>query len=228
MAASATRACPIEFQVKDYREFDGKVDKVVSMGMFEHVGYKNYRTYFEVARRALKGDGLFMLHTIGQQYTDITIDPWLEKYIFPGGVIPSIAQIGQAIDGLWTVIDVHNIGPHYDKTLIAWNDNFEAKWTRRNTPEDVRFYRMWRYYLLCCAGGFRARLLQVWQFVLHERRAGGVRHGALASLFAPTARPRAPSPQGKGAETAGLQSELFSSWEKVDRREAPRRMRGPW
>ena len=109
---------PIEFQVKDYREFDGKVDKIVSMGMFEHVGYKNYRTYFETARRALKGDGLFMLHTIGQHFSETTIEPWLEKYIFPGGVIPSIAQIGKAIDGLWTVIDVHNIGPHYDKTLV--------------------------------------------------------------------------------------------------------------
>ena len=118
------------------------------------------------ARRALKGDGLFMLHTIGQHFSETTIEPWLEKYIFPGGVIPSIAQVGKAIDGLWTLIDVHNIGPHYDKTLMAWNDNFEAKWTRRNTPEDVRFYRMWRYYLLCCAGGFRAKILQVWQFVL--------------------------------------------------------------
>jgi cyclopropane-fatty-acyl-phospholipid synthase len=157
---------PIEFQVRDYREFDGKVDKIVSMGMFEHVGYKNYRAYFEAARRALKGDGLFLLHTIGQQHSETTIEPWLEKYIFPGGVIPSIAQIGKAIDGLWALIDVHNIGPHYDRTLCAWNDNFEARWTRRNTPEDIRFYRMWRYYLLCCAGGFRARILQVWQFVL--------------------------------------------------------------
>lgn len=157
---------PVEFQVKDYRQFDGKVDKVVSMGMFEHVGFKNYRTYFEAARRALTGDGLFMLHTIGQRDSAATIEPWLEKYIFPGGVIPSLTQIGQAIEKLWTVIDLHNIGPHYDRTLCAWNDNFERKWTRRNTPEDVRFYRMWRYYLLCCAGGFRARILQVWQFVL--------------------------------------------------------------
>jgi cyclopropane-fatty-acyl-phospholipid synthase len=160
------RGLPVEFQVKDYREFEGKVDKVVSMGMFEHVGYKNFRTYFEAARRALKGDGLFMLHTIGQRDSGTTIDPWLEKYIFPGGVIPSLTQIGRAIEKLWTVIDLHNIGPHYDRTLVAWNDNFEQKWTRRNTPDDVRFYRMWRYYLLCCAGGFRSRVLQVWQFVL--------------------------------------------------------------
>ncbi len=165
---------PVEFQVKDYREFDGKADHIVSMGMFEHVGYKNYRTYFETARRAIRDDGLFMLHTIGAQKTTKTIEPWLEKYIFPGGVIPSMAQIGEAIDGLFTVIDVHNIGPHYDRTLMAWHENFEAKWPRPNTPEGERFYRMWKYYLLSCAGGFRARVLQVWQFVFST---GGVPEG---------------------------------------------------
>ena len=157
---------PIEFQVKDYRQFEGKTDHVVSMGMFEHVGHKNYRAYFEKARSVIKDDGLFMMHTIGSQWSSDTIEPWLEKYIFPGGVIPSMAQIGKAIDGLWSVVDVHNIGPHYDKTLCAWYDNFERKWKRRNTPDEVRFYRLWKYYLLCCAGGFRAKVLQVWQFVL--------------------------------------------------------------
>jgi cyclopropane-fatty-acyl-phospholipid synthase len=160
---------PVEFQVKDYREFGGQTDHIVSMGMFEHVGHKNYRTYFETARRVIKDDGLFMLHTIGQQYSTHTIEPWLEKYIFPGGVIPSMAQIGKAIDGLWTVIDVHNIGPHYDKTLMAWYDNFERNWKKDRTPEEERFFRLWKYYLLSCAGGFRAKLLQVWQFVLSTR-----------------------------------------------------------
>jgi cyclopropane-fatty-acyl-phospholipid synthase len=157
---------PIEFRVQDYREFDGKTDHVVSMGMFEHVGHKNYRAYFEKARQVIKDDGLFMMHSIGSQWSTNTIEPWLEKYIFPGGVIPSMAQIGKAIDGLWSVVDVHNIGPHYDKTLVAWYENFDKKWTRRNSPEEVRFYRLWKYYLLCCAGGFRSRALQVWQFVL--------------------------------------------------------------
>lgn len=154
----------VEFQVKDYREFIGKVDHVVSMGMFEHVGNKNYRSFFEAARRAIADEGLFMLHTVGSANSMSTIDPWLEKYIFPGGVIPSMAQIGAAIDGLFVPIDVHNIGPHYDKTLVAWSQNFAAKWPR--TKQSERFYRMWQYYLLCCAGGFRARALQVWQFVL--------------------------------------------------------------
>lgn len=159
------KGLPVEFQVKDYRQFQGKADHVVSMGMFEHVGHKNYRTYFEAARRAIADDGLFMLHTIGAQKTTETIEPWLEKYIFPGGVIPSMAQIGAAIDGIFTVIDLHNIGPHYDRTLTAWYENFEAKWPKQRDAEQERFYRMWKYYLLCCAGAFRARILQVWQFV---------------------------------------------------------------
>ncbi|GHA16624.1 cyclopropane-fatty-acyl-phospholipid synthase [Devosia pacifica] len=159
------KGLPIEFQVKDYREFTGKADHVVSMGMFEHVGYKNYRAYFEKTREVISDDGLFMLHTIGSQWTTSTIDPWLEKYIFPGGVIPSMAQIGEAIDGLFTTIDVHNIGPHYDRTLVAWYENFDRNWPRHNGPKAERFYRMWKYYLLCCAGGFRARAIQVWQFV---------------------------------------------------------------
>ena len=168
------RDLPIEFQVKDYRQFEGKTDHIVSMGMFEHVGYRNFRTYFEKARQVIRDDGLFMLHTIGQHYTSHTIEPWIEKYVFPGGVIPSMAQIGKAIDGLWSVIDTHNIGPHYDRTLCAWYENFERNWSKRNTPEGERFYRMWKYYLLCCAGGFRARALQVWQFVLSP---GGVPEG---------------------------------------------------
>lgn len=159
----------VDFQVKDYRLFEGKVDKIVSMGMFEHVGYRNFRAYFEVARRAIAEDGLFMLHTIGSPVTTTTIEPWIEKYIFPGGVLPSLKQVGEAIEGLFSVIDLHNIGPHYDKTLVAWWENFRAKWPEPKTEEDWRFYRMWKYYLLCCAGGFRSRAIHVWQFVLAPR-----------------------------------------------------------
>ena len=156
------------------------------MGMFEHVGYKNYRPYFQAARRAISDNGLFMLHTIGSQWPTRTIDPWIEKYIFPGGVIPSMGQIGTAIDGLFAVIDVHNIGPHYDKTLLAWYENFEKNWPEERDAEGERFFRMWKYYLLCCAGGFRSRALQVWQFVLsHRRRAGRVRDAALRRSFEP-------------------------------------------
>ncbi len=156
----------VEFQVRDYREFDQKVDKIVSMGMFEHVGYKNYATYFKTARRAIKDDGLFLLHTIGSPDTKTTIDPWIEKYIFPGGVLPSIAQIGKAIEHQFVIVDLHNIGPHYDYTLMAWNENFQKNWPEPQTPDEKRFKRMWEYYLLCCAGTFRSRASQVWQFVL--------------------------------------------------------------
>ena len=160
---------PVEFRIEDYRYFSGKADHVVSMGMFEHVGHKNYRTYFEKARSVISDDGLFMMHTIGSQWSTETIEAWLEKYIFPGGVIPSMAQIGKAIDGLFTVIDIHNIGPHYDRTLVAWYENFDRNWKKDRTPEEERFYRLWKYYLLCCAGGFRAKVLQVWQFVLSTK-----------------------------------------------------------
>jgi cyclopropane-fatty-acyl-phospholipid synthase len=163
------KGLPVEFQVKDYREFQGKADKIVSMGMFEHVGYKNYRPYFETARRVIKEDGLFLLHSIGSPISTTTIDPWIEKYIFPGGVLPSIKQVGEAIEGLFTIIDVHNFGPDYDKTLVAWWENFRAKWPQPQTPEQWRFFRMWQYYLLCCAGGFRSRTIQLWQFVLSTR-----------------------------------------------------------
>jgi len=160
---------PVEFQVKDYRQFDGKVDHVVSMGMFEHVGYKNFRTYFEVARRAIKDEGLFLLHTIGSPDSIKMIEPWFEKYIFPGGVLPSIAQIGAAIENLFAVVDVHSIGPHYDKTLMAWFEKFDATWPRPRDAGEERFYRMWKYYLLASAGSFRSRHIHVWQFVLSTR-----------------------------------------------------------
>jgi len=163
------RHLPVEFQVKDYRKFEGRVDHAVSMGMFEHVGHKNYRTYFEAARRAIRDDGLFLLHTIGSPDTKTTIDPWIEKYIFPGGVLPSLAQIGKAIEGLFAVVDLHNIGPHYDRTLVAWHANFIANWPQPRSHAEERFYRMWRYYLLCCAGTFRARASHVWQIVLSPR-----------------------------------------------------------
>lgn len=158
-----------DFRVKDYRDFDEKVDKIASMGMFEHVGYKNYRTYFETARRNLKEDGLFLLHTIGSPNSKQTIDPWIEKYIFPGGVLPSMTQIGKAIEGLFVVVDLHNFGPDYDKTLVAWNENFQQKWPEPKTEDERRFKRMWEYYLLCCAGGFRSRAIQLWQFVLSPK-----------------------------------------------------------
>ncbi len=164
----------VEIRVQDYRDVHEEFDHIVSLGMFEHVGVKNYRTYFEVANRCLKDGGFFLLHTIGYKVSQLTSDPWFEKYIFPGGVLPSIAQMGKAIENLFIVEDLHNFGADYDKTLMAWFANFDAAWPSLKEKYGDRFYRMWKYYLLTCAGGFRAREMQLWQIVLSK---GGVPGG---------------------------------------------------
>ena len=176
LARERCKGLPVEIRVQDYRELDEKFDHIVSIGMFEHVGVKNYRGYFEVARRCLKENGLFLLHTIGHARSYITSDPWIEKYIFPGGMIPSIAQIGKAIEGHFLVEDTHNFGADYDTTLMAWFKNFDAAWPKLRTKYGDRFYRMWKYYLLSCAGVARAREMQLWQIVLSPHGvAGGYR-----------------------------------------------------
>lgn len=165
---------PLEFRLQDYRELNEQFDAIASIGMFEHVGRKNYRTYMEVAHRCLAKDGLFLLHTIGKNVRKSAPDPWIDKYIFPNGDLPSIGQIGDAVDNLFVVEDLHNFGADYDKTLMAWFKNFDAAWSRFEDELGSRFYRMWRYYLLSCAGAFRARDIQLWQWVLSKE---GVRNG---------------------------------------------------
>jgi cyclopropane-fatty-acyl-phospholipid synthase len=164
---------PLEFRLQDYREVDEHFDRVVSVGMFEHVGHKNYRTYMEVAHRCLGDDGLFLLHTIGKNERASAPDPWIDKYIFPNGDLPSIGQMGDAMDGLFIAEDLHNFGSDYDKTLMAWHENFEAAWPQFSARLGERFYRMWRYYLLSCAGAFRARDIQLWQWVLSREGVQG-------------------------------------------------------
>jgi len=157
---------PIEVLHCDYRDVRGEFDKIVSVGMFEHVGRKNYRTFMETAHSSLKDDGIFLLHTIGSNESQVTSDPWITKYIFPNGQLPSIAQITKAAEGLFVVEDLHNLGPHYDKTLMAWNARFQEAWPGLRQRYDDRFKRTWEYYLLSCAGAFRARVIQLWQLVL--------------------------------------------------------------
>jgi cyclopropane-fatty-acyl-phospholipid synthase len=126
LARARCAGLPVEILLQDYREFSGEpFDHVVSLGRFEHVGYKNYRAYMEMAKRCLKDDGLFLLHTIGGNVSATAIDPWMGKYIFPNAMLPSIAQIGRAIEGLFVMEDWHNFGVDYDKTLLAWHDNVE-------------------------------------------------------------------------------------------------------
>lgn len=157
---------PATFYLKDYREAEGTFDRVVSIGMLEHVGDKNYRAFFELIRERLKPDGLALVHSIGCNETKRTSDPWFQKYIFPGGQLPSLVQVATALEQVLTIEDVHNLGAHYDKTLMAWFERFNQSWSHYAQQYDERFYRMWKYYLLSCAGSFRARNIQLWQFVL--------------------------------------------------------------
>ena len=165
---------PIDIRLQDYRDLhDETFDHVVSLGMFEHVGVKNYRTYMHVVRRVLKPDGLFLLHTIGSNKSLWFADPWIAKRIFPNGMLPSIAQIGKAVEGLFIMEDWHNFGTDYDTTLMAWFSNFDTAWPLLKEKYGERFYRMWKFYLLSCAGGFRARNTQLWQIVLSPRGVPG-------------------------------------------------------
>ena len=161
------------FELKDYRELNAKYDAIVSIGMFEHVGYKNYRSYMEVARRCLNEDGLFLLHTIGRNTPSRSTDPWTNKYIFPNGMIPSSSQLSNSIQGLFVIEDWHNFGQYYDTTLMAWNTKFQKSYNSLKEKYDERFKRMWEYYLLMCAGSFRSRRNQLWQIVLSKNGLKG-------------------------------------------------------
>ncbi|WP_035244622.1 cyclopropane fatty acyl phospholipid synthase [Desulfonatronovibrio hydrogenovorans] len=166
---------PVKFKDQDYRFITGQYEKIVSVGMFEHVGHKNYRTFMKVVHDCLKKEGIFLLHTIGANRSKRSCDPWITKYIFPNGMLPSIMQISKSIEGLFIIEDVHNLGPNYDKTLMAWNNNFQQTWpdlSKNNPKYDKRFKRMWEYYLLSCAGAFRARDIQVWQLVMTHDHPG--------------------------------------------------------
>ncbi len=179
-AAYARELCaglPVEIRVQDYRALDERFDRIVSIGMFEHVGVRNYATYFDVARRCLADDGLFLLHTIGANVSRTHTDPWIAKYIFPNSMLPSAAQVTAALEGRFVIEDWHNFGTDYDRTLQAWRGNIEAAWPRLPSRYDERFRRMWRYYLAGSMASFRIRRLQLWQLVLSP---GGVPGGYIA------------------------------------------------
>ena len=160
---------PVTFHLQDYRDIDDEpFDHVVSLGMFEHVGYKNYQTFMRLVDSVLKPGGLFLLHTIGSNRSVRTTDPWIHKYIFPNGMLPSIRQIGDAFENIFVMEDWHNFSADYDKTLMAWFKNFDEAWPILKNAYNERFYRMWKYYLLMCAGTFRARENQLWQLVLSK------------------------------------------------------------
>jgi len=174
LAEDICKGLDVTFELKDYRELDTEYDRIVSIGMFEHVGYKNYREYMEIANRCLKDGGLFLLHTIGRNTSEKTTDSWTNKYIFPNGMTPSTQQVGAATEGLFQIEDWHSFGQYYDTTLMAWHENFQKHWNELEGNYDARFKRMWQYYLLTAAASFRARRNQLWQLVLSK---GGVKGG---------------------------------------------------
>ena len=153
----------VDFRLVDYRDLNEKFDAIYSIGMFEAVGYKNYKEFFEIVRGCLKDDGAFLLHTIGGNESTTSTDPWVEKYIFPNGMMPSAEQITKASEGLFIFDDWHNIGPHYDKTLMCWYENFVTNYEKLKDKYDKEFYRMWTFWLLSSAANFRSRTLQLWQ-----------------------------------------------------------------
>jgi cyclopropane-fatty-acyl-phospholipid synthase len=159
------KGLPVEIYLQDYRDIKGHYDAILSIGFFEHVGYKNYRRYMELVDKCLDKEGITLLHTIGANKSKSYTSSWTHKYIFPNGMLPSIAQIAKSAEGLFVIEDIHNFGEDYDKTLKEWHKNFEASWAVLRKNYNERFYRMWRYYLLSSAAGFRARRNQLWQIV---------------------------------------------------------------
>lgn len=175
-AAFGTELCkglPVTLEVKDYRDVkERNFDRVASIGIMEHVGTKNYRAYLRQMARCLKDDGLMLLHTIGSEITGKVTDRWIAKYIFPNSILPSAAELTRATEQVLVLEDWHNFGASYAKTLLAWNANCEAAWEHLPAERyDERFRRMWRYYLLTCAGAFASRSIHLWQLVLSK---GGV------------------------------------------------------
>lgn len=167
LARELSKGANIEFHQMDYRELTGRYDRVVSVGMMEHVGPKNLVTFFDKCRELLTDDGIMLHHTIGSTYSKNTPDPFFEKYIFPGGVLPSLTQIARAAEKKLVLEDLHNFGVHYDQTLMTWYSNISEKWIEI-THYGERFRRMWEYYLLASAAGFRSRRLQLFQVVLRK------------------------------------------------------------
>ena len=175
------RGLPAVVELTDYRLFNAqgqrRFDRVASVGMFEHVGHRNHEAFFSAVHRSLASEGLALLHTIGKNRTGTETDAWIDRHIFPNGTLPSAGELALSAERQFVIEDWHNFGADYDRTLMAWHERFEQAWpdlSRGTLRHDERFARLWRYYLLSCAGTFRARSNQLWQLVLSPQ---GVRGG---------------------------------------------------
>ena len=168
------RGLPVKLEYQDYRDLDGVFDRIVSLGMFEHVGVKNYKTFMQVVDRCLHPDGLFLLHTIGSTTKAASVDPWTNKYIFPNGVLPTPTRLTRACGELFHIEDWHNLNVNYAKTLMAWMERFDANWEAiKALGYSDRFYRMWRFFLMTAAGSFSARYIHLWQIVYSKNGVEG-------------------------------------------------------
>jgi len=168
---------PVQFLLKDYRDVNDTFDRVVSVGMFEHVGRRHHRDFFAACDRCLKPSGLLVLHTIGY-LKEQPLNPWYDKYIMPGVEFPTVSNIVNAVGPNFALENFHSWeGAHYDKTLMAWFDRFQRAWDELKTRYDDTFYQMWKLYLQGCAGGFRAGKMRVWQLVFSKDLPGGYGYG---------------------------------------------------
>lgn len=168
-ASYAEKFCkgyPVKIIYSDYRDFVGDFDRVLSIGMFEHVGLKNYKTYMNKTSSLLRDDGISLLHTIGFHKSLKFGEPWYTKYIFPNSFLPSLKQICEAAEGHFKIQDVQNFSSYYDLTMMSWFENFNNSWPEIKKDYDEKFYRMWKYYLLSTAGIWRAGNLNLWQIVI--------------------------------------------------------------
>ena len=161
----------VEFRLQDYRAVEGTFDRIVSVGMFEHVGAPNYGAYFRVVRDRLAADGVALIHTIGRLGPPGTTSPWIQKYIFPGGYVPSLSEMMRAVEGVYLVAcDVEVWRLHYAETLRHWYERFMARAEEAERLYDARFVRMWRWYLAGCEMNFRHHRQVVFQVQLARRK----------------------------------------------------------
>jgi cyclopropane-fatty-acyl-phospholipid synthase len=160
----------LRFELRDYREVDGPYDRIVSVGMFEHVGKRNYSQFFSQVRHLLADHGLALVHSIGYADTPAPINPFMRKYIFPGAELPSLSEVCAVVErsGLWAT-DIEILRLHYAYTLRYWRERFLAQWNKAETLYDARFCRMWEYYLALCEIGFRRRTNMVFQLQIAKR-----------------------------------------------------------
>lgn len=169
-AQAAGLAGHVSFKLIDYRAMTGQFDRIVSVGMFEHVGAPNFATFFDVIRERLAEDGVALIHTIGRTAPPDATNPWIAKYIFPGGYVPSLSEVAEAIeDAELRIGDIECLRLHYALTLRCWFDRFNAKADIAAALKNERFVRMWRYYLAASEQTFRHGPQDVFQFQLCRR-----------------------------------------------------------